>query len=98
MVPWKMGSWKMCGLSPNGLVSTSMIMGGRVYDFVIIICLFEFVGLIVLSKDFQKKRIKRAFSSSTCFEILIIDTWFASFPQTGWLAATISIHFILETV
>ena len=27
---WKMGSWKMCGLSPNGLFSTSMIMGGRV--------------------------------------------------------------------
>ena len=26
---WKMGSWKMCGLSPNGLFSTSMIMGGR---------------------------------------------------------------------
>ena len=24
-----MGSWKMCGLSPNGLCSTSMIMGGR---------------------------------------------------------------------
>ena len=25
-----MGSWKMCGLSPNGLFSTSMIMGGRI--------------------------------------------------------------------
>ena len=22
MVSWKMGSWKMCGLSPNGLFST----------------------------------------------------------------------------
>ena len=33
MVQWKMGSWKMCGLSPNGLFSTSMIMGGRVTCF-----------------------------------------------------------------
>ena len=31
MVPWTMGSErKMCGLSPNGLSSTSMTMGGRV--------------------------------------------------------------------
>ena len=31
MVSWKMGSdRKMCGLSPNGLFSTSLIMGGRV--------------------------------------------------------------------
>ena len=32
VVTWKMGSdRKMCGLSPNGLCSTSMIMGGRVF-------------------------------------------------------------------
>ncbi len=29
---WKIGSWKMCGLSPNGRSSTSMIMGERVVE------------------------------------------------------------------
>ena len=61
----------------------------------------EFVGNMESYQTFFQKEneIKMVFSSSTYFAILIINTWgFSPSPQTGWLATTISMHFILETV
>ena len=42
----KIGSWKMCGLSPNGLFSTSMTMGGRVTTLEFRVFSFKCVDLL----------------------------------------------------